>query len=96
MFYVHSEVLSGAQSGEFPSFAEAAGYILGAASCCSDVERSRLLIAIDRVKEIVEASECDVAFRAGLAAGAKALGTGALDRAQAGAGLAMLERMIGR
>jgi len=96
MFYVDCDQLSGVHCDEFPSFAEAAGYILGAASCCSDVERLRLLIAIDRVKEIVEASECDVAFRAGLAAGAKALGAGALDRAQACAGLAMLERMIGR
>jgi len=39
---------------------------------------------------------CDVAFREGLAAGAKAVGSGALDRAQAGAALAVLERMLGR
>jgi hypothetical protein len=32
----------------------------------------------------------------GVAAGAKALGSGELDRAQAAAALAVLERMIGR
>jgi hypothetical protein len=105
MLYVASDQLSVAhERSDLPSFVESAGYILGAASCCSDIDRPRILVATDRIKEIVEASAadktaidtCDVAFREGLAAGAKAVGSGALDRAQAGAALAVLERMLGR
>jgi hypothetical protein len=90
--------------GDLPSFIESAGYILGAASSCSDIERARIFVATERINEIVEASaigkaaarQCDSAFRDGMAAGAKAIGSGELDRAQAGAALAVLERMIGR
>ena len=105
MLYLASDQLSVPhEHGDVPSFVESAGYILGAASCCSDIDSARILVATDRMKEIVEASAakkagaemCDVAFREGMAAGAKAVGSGALDRAQAGAALAVLERMIGR
>jgi hypothetical protein len=105
MLYVASDQLSVAhEQDDLPSFVESIGYILGAASCCSDIDRPRILVATDRIKEIVEASAadetrtrvCDVAFHDGLAAGAKAVGSGELDRAQAGAALAVLERMIGR
>jgi hypothetical protein len=39
---------------------------------------------------------CHIALRNGLAAEAKAVGSGKLDRAQAAVALAILERMIGR
>jgi hypothetical protein len=105
MLYLASDQLMVPQEqGDLPSFVESAGYILGAASSCSDIDRPRVLVAIERIREIAEASaisttavhECDAAFRGGLAAGAKALGSGELDRAQAAAALAVLERMIGR
>ena len=83
------------------AFLVSAGYILGAASCCSDIDRPRILVAADRVNEIVaadkgDAQTCDIAFHEGVTAGTKAIGSGALDRAQADSALAVLERIIGR
>ena len=83
------------------AFLESAGYILGAASCCSDIDRPRILVAVHRIREILtadkhDAQSSDVAFSDGIAAGTKAVGSGALDRAQADSALAVLERIIGR
>jgi hypothetical protein len=105
MLYLASDQLMvPSERGDLPSFIESAGYILGAASSCSDIERARIFIATERISEIIEASaigpaatrECDTALRDGIAAGTKAIGSGELDRGQAGAALAVLERMIGR
>jgi hypothetical protein len=105
MLYVASDQLVDAlEHDDLPLFVESAGYILGGAASCSNIDRTRILVATDRVKEISEVSEaskttahlCDIALRDGLAAGAKAVGSGKLDRAQAAAALAILERMIGR
>lgn len=103
MLYLASDqLLDEYRQGDLPSFAESAGYILGAAMCCSDIDRSRIFVATDRIKEIVAASStdsmstmCDAAFHEGFAAGAKAIGCGDLDRLQANAALSVLERMIG-
>ena len=105
MLYLASDQLTIPQGqGDLPSFAESAGYILGAAASCSDIDRTRIFEATERIREILEASaagksatkDCDTAFLEGLSAGAKAIGSGELDRARAGAALAVLERMIGR
>jgi hypothetical protein len=88
------------EQGDVLPFVEAAGYILGAASCCSDIDRARILVAIQRVKEVLELSPAadtgvemyDAAFHEGV----KAIGSGQLDRMQARNALSMLERMIGR
>ena len=92
------------EQSDLRAFVESAGYILGAASCCSDIDRPRILVATDRIKELVgvsavenhDAQTYDIAFDEGIAAGTKALGSGELSRAQADTALAMLERMIGR
>jgi len=86
------------------TFIESAGYILGAASCCSDIDRPRILVTTDRIKELIEVSTVekhngqmyDIAFNDGITAGTKALGSGELVRAQADTALAVLERIIGR
>lgn len=91
----------GPPHSDMRAFLESAGYILGAASCCSDIARPRILVAADRVKEILaadkrEAQTCGIAFHEGVTAGTKAIGSGALDRAQADSALAVLEQIIGR
>jgi hypothetical protein len=105
MWYVASDQSSDSNEHEdLSSFVESAGYVLGAASCCTDIEHPRALIAADRISEIVEASgadttaaqACDAAFREGLAAGAKAVRSGELDHNEIGAALASLEQVIGR
>jgi hypothetical protein len=84
-----------------PSFVASTAYILGAASSYSSIDRTRILVTTDRIKKLIEVStaiktECDAAFRDTLAAGEKANGSGELDRLQAGAALATLERMVRR
>jgi len=85
-------------------FVESAGYILGAASCCSNIDRPRILVTTDRIKELVgvsavenhDAQTYDIAFNEGITAGTKAIGSGELGRAEADTALAVLERIIGR
>lgn len=83
------------------AFLESAGYILGAASCCSHIDRPRILVATHRIREILAADKrdvrsSDVAFNEGITAGTKAIDSGAADRVQADSALAALERIIGR
>ena len=83
------------------AFLESAGYILGAASCCAEIDRPRILVAAYRIREMLaadkhEAQNADDAFSEGITAGTKAIGDGALDAAEAGTALAALERIMGR
>lgn len=83
------------------AFLESAGYILGAASCCSEIDRPRIIVAAYRIREIVAADKGDVhnadeAFSEGITAGTKAIGDGELDPAEADTALAALERIMGR
>jgi hypothetical protein len=104
MLYVASDSEFTHEQGDLSSFVESAAYILGAAMYCSDIDRPRTLIAADRITEIVAASgadtsgaqACELAFREGLAAGAKAVGSSKLVQKEVGEALAALERLIGR
>jgi hypothetical protein len=104
MTYLIPAHLTADKHPDLRAFVESAGYILGAASCCSDIDRPRILVATDRIKELVRVSAVEksdaltygTAFAEGITAGTKALDSGELDRAQADTALAALERIIGR
>jgi len=58
VLYVASDQLVDAlEHDDLPLFVESAGYILGGAASCSNIDRTRILVATDRVKEISEVSE---------------------------------------
>jgi len=83
------------------AFLESAGYILGAASCCSEIDRPRIIVAAYRIREIVAADKGDVQnaddiFSDGVCAGTRAIDEGALDPAEADTALSALERIMGR
>ncbi|HUH84590.1 MAG TPA: hypothetical protein VLX85_08255 [Stellaceae bacterium] len=96
------EILSAAHpESDMRAFLESAGYILGAASCCSEIDRPRIIVAAHRIREIVRAEKRDAldvndAFSEGITAGTKAMGEGELDPAEADTALAALERLMGR
>jgi hypothetical protein len=87
---------------EVEALATACGFALGAALMCHSIAEERILVAADRIVEILRRfddgtrRDCVVAFKEALADGKASVDSGQIDESMAENTLRRIERMLGR
>jgi hypothetical protein len=90
------------RSGDVEALATACGYALGAALMCHSIAEERILVAGDRIVEMLQRFDdatrkhCVAAFKVALADGKASIASGEVDESAAENTLCRVERMLGR
>jgi hypothetical protein len=84
------------------ALATTCGYVLGAALMCPSIADERILVAADRIIEMLRVfdgrvrKDCAAAFKEALAKGKSSIASGEIDESTAEKTLRRVERMLGR
>ena len=89
-------------AAEARALATTCGYVLGAALICPSIAEERILVAADRIVEMLRLyngrtrKHCVTAFREALADGRASIASGEIDETTAEKKLRTVERILGR